>query len=549
MKRIIIIGGGASGILALHELINSIEENREIEIIMIEKDPVLGGLAYNVAALPGSVLNTPISTMSAFIDKPLHLLEWLNSSGVDRTSWPIQYQKPWDADEFCPRILYGFYLRAIFDATMEQARAKNISVQRRKNSVMNVDVLADDHLVVTMCSGEKLESQILLLCIGQLNNANLPFFAGISQCQNYISDIWSHEGMEHLQQIPVTDNVLVVGTGLTANDIIFKRQESIQIASSADNVGHMFVVSRHARMHEPYPAHYSRSSSIEVDIEPIKQAILATRGELTLPNIKCIKALIKTEALRLHATGLHPEDIYRSFMRALIPFWSYFPEATRLFLFKKYKYLDVYRTGLSVAVSDCVTSMERGEKLTLLSAQVASICRVDNHFEVKLLVKTNDRDAAGKKIRVETIIQVQQIINAAGFDCDLRSSSSPLIQDMLTKGMIAPNYLGLGADSARPGQLYDQSKSSLLPIFAIGALVNGCIFEAEGKLGSARSMAGIRKQVPCVIKSVLSSPCLVEENTERVHVGCVGFFSASTSQGSERHLQQSNNYRCEGKSV
>jgi uncharacterized NAD(P)/FAD-binding protein YdhS len=85
-KHIIIVGGGASGVLLACHLFRN--DDDDIRVTLIEKRPVVGrGMAYSTAQ-PRHLLNVRATNMSAFADDPLHFCRWLaeNDDGTRTVS-------------------------------------------------------------------------------------------------------------------------------------------------------------------------------------------------------------------------------------------------------------------------------------------------------------------------------------------------------------------------------------------------------------------------------------------------------------------------------
>ena len=102
MKRITIIGGGASGTLLAVNLIKHSDEN-PIEINLVEKAGEIGcGGAFSTAQ-DINLLNVPAAKMGAFTDEVEHFHKWLAENDYD-----------YAPDDFVPRKIYGEYLREVF---------------------------------------------------------------------------------------------------------------------------------------------------------------------------------------------------------------------------------------------------------------------------------------------------------------------------------------------------------------------------------------------------------------------------------------------------
>ena len=65
-RHVIIVGGGASGVLLACHLLRSFSDN--IKVTLIERNPAIGrGIAYGTAD-PAHLLNVRVANMSAFGD-------------------------------------------------------------------------------------------------------------------------------------------------------------------------------------------------------------------------------------------------------------------------------------------------------------------------------------------------------------------------------------------------------------------------------------------------------------------------------------------------
>ncbi|MFX8585658.1 FAD-dependent oxidoreductase, partial [Acinetobacter baumannii] len=88
-RRVIIVGGGASGVLLAAHLLR--RGASDIEVLLIEREPEVGkGLAYSTDH-PHHLLNVRAANMSAFADEPDHLIKWLakaeHASGISDHSF------------------------------------------------------------------------------------------------------------------------------------------------------------------------------------------------------------------------------------------------------------------------------------------------------------------------------------------------------------------------------------------------------------------------------------------------------------------------------
>lgn len=107
-----IIGGGATGISCLSQLLRVVKEvsdKEKYEIYLFEKSNVLGkGLAYNNEE-KDLLLNSPAGNFSIYPEDQKHFLKWLISFPE---KWRKFFPEIKEIDEysFLPRKLAGLYL-------------------------------------------------------------------------------------------------------------------------------------------------------------------------------------------------------------------------------------------------------------------------------------------------------------------------------------------------------------------------------------------------------------------------------------------------------
>src|SRR5262249_55777508 len=137
--RIAVVGGGATGALACPAL-----GKHAADIVVIEPAEEIGrGLAY-VTTDPRHLLNVRVANMSAFADRPNHLLDWLRSRG---TRSGVAATTPFC---FIPRGIYGAYLADL----VRELRAGGALRHLRDRFVDLVEKVND--VVLTLESGDGL---------------------------------------------------------------------------------------------------------------------------------------------------------------------------------------------------------------------------------------------------------------------------------------------------------------------------------------------------------------------------------------------------------
>src|SRR5882757_2354269 len=111
-KRIVIVGGGASGTLVAAHLLRRAAPDLRVTIVE-KRERIARGRAYETTC-PDHLLNVRVANMSAYADDPDHLWRWLLANGEaanDKCS-----------NRFCfiPRQVYGRYLEQLLARHLAQ---------------------------------------------------------------------------------------------------------------------------------------------------------------------------------------------------------------------------------------------------------------------------------------------------------------------------------------------------------------------------------------------------------------------------------------------
>lgn len=189
MQNIVIVGGGASGIILAAQLLR---KSASVKIILISSAERLGeGIAYSTQN-PSHLLNVRAGNMSAFADQPLHFVEWLQQH-PDQAGAAGS-----DASSFVPRMVYAHYLRSLLQDADYQAAGRLTIIHD-----MVVDSVATpDGAGLALQSGRTITADQIVLATG-----NEPGTARV--------DFWKSQGRIDL---PVSTPVIILGTGLSMID-------------------------------------------------------------------------------------------------------------------------------------------------------------------------------------------------------------------------------------------------------------------------------------------------------------------------------------------
>jgi uncharacterized NAD(P)/FAD-binding protein YdhS/quercetin dioxygenase-like cupin family protein len=199
-RSVVIIGGGWTGLSLATRLLE--QGGPDLRLTLIERGPELGrGVAFGTFD-PEHILNVPASDMSMDPRNPKDFLDYLEEHG--------QGVPP---ERFVSRRVYGDYVRARFVQQVEQ-RSGRVRILHGEA----IDVLPEGSgWKVQLGDGHSLQAEHVVLATG-VGPVRLPrALEPLRGHPGLIEDVWAPGAV---QSIPGDHRVLVVGTGLTALDLI-----------------------------------------------------------------------------------------------------------------------------------------------------------------------------------------------------------------------------------------------------------------------------------------------------------------------------------------
>ena len=203
-RRLIIVGGGAGGVLvALHVVRNT---RKSTTLTIIEPKQRLGeGVAYSTQD-DTHLLNVPAGGMSAYSDDPQHFAAWAGCA----------------PDAFVARHRYAAYLRS--ELATAVAASNTVHVQHVCDTAV---AISPDPPLVTTSNGTVIGGDALILALGNApptspnwvhdyvqNSAHIS--AHSSAATRVVIDPWAPRALDAISS---GDQVLCIGTGLTFVDI------------------------------------------------------------------------------------------------------------------------------------------------------------------------------------------------------------------------------------------------------------------------------------------------------------------------------------------
>jgi len=266
----------------------------------------------------------------------------------------------------------------------------------------------------------------------------LPELAGRAR---YVADPWA---LGALDAIAPDHSVLVVGTGLTAVDVVL-------LLASRGHLGSILAVSRHGLL----PA-------VHGGVAPLR---------LTPPRTSpTLRAWVRWARRQQEAAVSHDWRALVDVLRPLTPkLWQRLGDADRRrFLRHLRAFWDVQRHRMPPPVAMQLGELRRRGVLEVAAARVRTAVPGPDGFDVTL----NARGTGAPRC-----VRASWIVNATGPESDPARSDSTLLRQLLRDGVARPDPLRLGLAATPAGALLDAHDRASDVFFTLGPLLRGLLWE------------------------------------------------------------------------
>jgi uncharacterized NAD(P)/FAD-binding protein YdhS len=424
-----IVGGGFSGTMVAAHLLR--RARGPLAVAIVERRPVIGhGVAYGTDEAC-HLLNVPAAAMSAWPDEPGHFLAWLRTQPGFAEAAPTT---------FAPRQVYGRYVRAVL-AAAEADAAEGVRLLRVQDEAVGLHPLPGG-AVIALAGGDELSAQRVVLALGHFPPADppVPGAAAFYASDRYVAQPWAPGA---LAAIASTDDVLLIGSGLTAIDWVLS-------LGARGHRGRIHMLSRKGRLPQPHvPGLLPRPSQLP---EPPHQALATwdwVRERVREAEADGADWRQAIDGLRPHLQalwrGLDGRE-RRRFLRHARPLW------------------EAHRHRMAPEVAGAVKQAMDAGRMVLHAGRVAAFQALPDGVEVRLL---GDRAP----------LHVHHVVNCTGPEADFRKKRHPLPVSLMEQGLIRPDVLGMGIDTDEHGAVLDAHGQASAVIFAIGPMRKGQLWE------------------------------------------------------------------------
>jgi uncharacterized NAD(P)/FAD-binding protein YdhS len=434
-----IVGGGLGGALVAIQLLRQAEPG--MRVILIERCPPAGrGVAYGTDCA-AHLLNVPADRMGLFPDDPGHFLRWAQARGPE-----LGLTGAITAADFLPRWLFGRYVTETLHETAVATRP-GVSLESVRGEAIDVEEGPADARII-LADGREYRAQAVVLAIGNLPGEYpilrpLRFYRG----PRYVHVPWLPGLMSNIAR---DDDVLVVGAGLTAIDII------VQL----DQLGHRGTVHALSRRGLHPLAHYSGPEEYPAFLagEPLPATVLSLLRRLRIELRRAAAEGINWRAV-VDAIRPHSQAIWlgfslaerKRFLRHARPFW------------------EVHRHRLAPETAATVERLAAAGRVRFIAGRLEAL-----HDELTCAEAVYRVRGSGKMHK----LCVAKVINCTGPRTDYSKYQHPLLINLLARGLINHDPLALGINALPSGEVLRYRAGPTGWLFTLGAPLKGVLWES-----------------------------------------------------------------------
>jgi len=408
------------------------------DVHLVEPRPVPGpGLAYT-ARRPEYLLNVRSQFLSAFPEQPDHFQNWLRVTGQEVCT-----------DGFCSRQSYGRYLQQLVSQVLEWPSMNGIRCYWHNQAARTVTVAPNGaEAVVSLMDGTELSSSYVVLALGNFPPPHPTIRSSAYLVHpNYHGNPWAQGA---LRNIGTDDTVLLIGTGLTAVDVLLGLRADGHRGLITAVSGHGRWPSAHEFGSRPYPDFYATDLA---GITTVLDVLCIVRRHVRKAAQQGIDWRMVLDVLRPHLGRIWaawPQTEQARFLRHLAGIWS------------------VLRHRSPPRNAVIVAELLASGRLTQATGRVQDITPGPDGLTVTI---QKGRQPAQH-------LTARHVITCTGPLLNYSRIQEPVVANLRATGHLQPDALRLGIQTDNHGALLDATGQASPLLFTLGPSRRPASFES-----------------------------------------------------------------------
>ncbi|MCV3206772.1 FAD/NAD(P)-binding domain-containing protein [Mesorhizobium sp. YC-39] len=423
-NSIIIVGGGASGVVLAAHLLKS--PNPDLRVTLIEKRPHFGqGMAYSTL-LSAHVLNVSAAGMSAYADDIRHFWRWLLERGLATSE---------QAPVYAPRSVYARYLKELLDE-LEARERETGRLRLIREESLSISPTPSG-VEVALANGTSVVAHLAVLATGHDEEPGAGQGHAIRM------------GSEADTPLDPEARVLVLGTGLSMVDAFLSLEQR-------GHRGEIVALSRRGLL----PSPHRKGNPIKLDVADIPL------GTQLSYFVGWFRDLIREN----QKAGIDWRDVVDGLRPFNQKIWQNWPaSAKRRFVEHTKAWWDIHRHRMAPEVYGRVTEAVQAGRIRPVAGRIVTITAGE-----AFIVEVQSRHTQ----RLETL-EVARIYDCTGIARDISTTSNSVVRSLVDRGLARPDPLRLGLDVTANCELIASDGTVSAKILAVGPLTRGTFFEID----------------------------------------------------------------------
>jgi len=471
---IAIIGCGASGTVTLHYLVEYYERMKlphPPRIYIFEKSKDLGlGIAYSTRN-DEHILNMRNGTIDIFSDKPGDFMDWLNMNAA-RLGLT---KKETAFDAFLPRRIVGLYLQENLHRNVSRAKQLGISVTFIQEEITDFHELGSKYRL--RFNASSIDVDYAVFCLGNLPSTNYPQLYDVP---TYFHSPWELDAKIKSSAKPIG----ILGASLTAVDTL--------LSLAPRTTGPLYFIAPTGRLPKvlhikrPFTPEFVTKETIakmtddftrkltlrEVILLFKKEIETATGGPVDWKQLRQVDddpvRALQTDIARAENGENHWHTVLADTSPLLPLIWGNLRERDKKrFYHYYYHWWRIYRVSMPLQNAKKVLRLLESGRLKIIRG-VRSVT-YDQHTKQFSITYKQHEHAGGQ-------LHVPYLVDGTGTGFDITKSQSPLIQHMITNGLLVPHPMGGATVNHETLQLVRQTGTEIPRAFFFGMLTKGVHF-------------------------------------------------------------------------
>lgn len=441
MKTVAIVGGGFTGGAVAYHLAGGTTPG-DVRIVVFEPRPRLGaGLAYS-ADDPAHRVNVPASKMSLLPEDEGHFARWLETSGrlaADPEAWSAT------GSAFPARSVFGDYMAE----NLRPLVAAGI-VEHHREAVTDIG-RADKGWLLGTASGARIVADLLVLATTHPPPAVPDPLRSIEDAPGFIADA-TRPGA--LTGIAREARVLVVGTGLTAADVV----------ATLDRRGHRGPITLLSRRGLRSRGH-----------APAGSAVRPFGDFATHPRHTALELLrtVRAEISAANAAGLSWHAVFDALRSQGGDIWRGLPLVERQKLVRHLRiFWDVHRFRVAPQIDDVILRGLEAGRIAIVSGRLTSSTLDENgHLAVSFRRRASE---------IEEGRSFDWVVIATGPSHGQVLQSQPHLSSLAADGILTIDSTRLGIACDEGARVVRADGKVEPEIYVAGPLARGTFGELMG---------------------------------------------------------------------